>query len=57
MLVFGLLKKKSIGFNSQSNETDKLKHLKKLFSPEFGNRLDEIIQFNYLPKKVILSFR
>ena len=30
-------------------------HLKKLFSPEFRNRLDEIIQFNYLPIKVILS--
>ena len=29
--------------------------LKKLFSPEFRNRLDEIIQFNYLPMKVILS--
>ena len=50
-----LLEKKSIGFNSQSNETDAIKTLKKLFSPEFRNRLDEIIQFNYLPKKVILS--
>jgi ATP-dependent Clp protease ATP-binding subunit ClpA len=29
--------------------------LKKLFSPEFRNRLDEIIQFNYLPIEVILS--
>ena len=50
-----LLEKKTIGFNSQSNETDAIKTLKKLFSPEFRNRLDEIIQFNYLPKKVILS--
>ena len=50
-----LLEKKSIGFNSQSNESDAIKTLKKLFSPEFRNRLDEIIQFNYLPKKVILS--
>jgi ATP-dependent Clp protease ATP-binding subunit ClpA len=47
--------KKSIGFSDQSNESDVLLTLKKLFSPEFRNRLDEIIQFNYLPMKVILS--
>ena len=29
--------------------------LNKLFSPEFRNRLDETIQFNYLDKTVILS--
>ena len=50
-----LLEKSSIGFNSQSNESDALKSLNKLFAPEFRNRLDEIIQFNYLPKKVVLS--
>ena len=49
-----LLEKKSIGFSDQSNESDALLSLKKLFSPEFRNRLDEIIQFNYLPMKVIL---
>ena len=50
-----LLEKKSIGFSDQSNESDSLLSLKKLFSPEFRNRLDEIIQFNYLPIEVILS--
>ncbi len=50
-----LLEKKSIGFSDQSNESDALLSLKKLFSPEFRNRLDEIIQFNYLPMKVILA--
>ena len=50
-----LLEKKSIGFSDQSNESDALLSLKKLFTPEFRNRLDEIIQFNYLPMKVILS--
>ena len=50
-----LLEKKAIGFSDQSNETDALLSLKKLFSPEFRNRLDEIIQFNYLPMEVILS--
>jgi ATP-dependent Clp protease ATP-binding subunit ClpA len=50
-----LLEKKAIGFSDQSNESDALLSLKKLFSPEFRNRLDEIIQFNYLPMEVILS--
>ena len=50
-----LLEKKTIGFSDQSNESDALLSLKKLFSPEFRNRLDEIIQFNYLPLEVILS--
>ncbi|MDA7563710.1 ATP-dependent Clp protease ATP-binding subunit ClpA [Gammaproteobacteria bacterium] len=50
-----LLEKKSIGFSDQSNESDALLSLKKLFSPEFRNRLDEIIQFNFLPIEVILS--
>ncbi|MDC1421483.1 ATP-dependent Clp protease ATP-binding subunit ClpA [Gammaproteobacteria bacterium] len=50
-----LLEKKTIGFSDQSNKSDALLSLKKLFSPEFRNRLDEIIQFNYLPIEVILS--
>ena len=50
-----LLEKKTIGFSDQSNESDALLSLKKLFSPEFRNRLDEIIQFNFLPIEVILS--
>ena len=50
-----LLEKTNIGFKDQSNESDALMSLKKLFSPEFRNRLDETIQFNYLPMKVILS--
>ena len=32
-----LLEKSSIGFNSQSNESDALKSLNKLFAPEFRN--------------------
>ena len=50
-----LLSKRNIGFNETSNETDAMNSLNKLFSPEFRNRLDEIIQFSYLDKKVILS--
>jgi len=50
-----LLSKKNIGFAESSNESDAMNSLKRLFSPEFRNRLDETIQFNYLDKTVILS--
>jgi ATP-dependent Clp protease ATP-binding subunit ClpA len=50
-----LLSKRNIGFSSSSNESDAMNSLNKLFSPEFRNRLDETIQFNYLDKTIILS--
>ena len=50
-----LLSKRNIGFAESSNETDAMNSLKRLFSPEFRNRLDETIQFNYLGTNVILS--
>ena len=50
-----MLSKRNIGFNDQSNESDAMNSLNKLFSPEFRNRLDEIIQFDYLNKEIILS--
>ena len=50
-----LLSKRNIGFSETSNESDAMNSLKRLFSPEFRNRLDETIQFNYLDKSVILS--
>ena len=50
-----LLSKRNIGFAESSNESDAMNSLKRLFSPEFRNRLDETIQFNYLDKNVILS--
>ena len=50
-----LLSKRNIGFSETSNETDAMNSLNKLFSPEFRNRLDETIQFNYLDKNIILS--
>jgi ATP-dependent Clp protease ATP-binding subunit ClpA len=50
-----MLSKRNIGFNDQSNESDAMNSLNKLFSPEFRNRLDEVIQFDYLDKKIILS--
>ena len=43
----------SIGFTHQDHSTDAMETLKKLFTPEFRNRLDAIMQFNALPMEVI----
>ena len=45
----------SIGFTHQDHATDALEVIKKMFTPEFRNRLDGIIQFNGLPMEVIKS--
>jgi ATP-dependent Clp protease ATP-binding subunit ClpA len=49
------LGKRSIGFTSQDNSTDAMEVLRRLFTPEFRNRLDAIIQFRALDAQVILS--
>ncbi|MCF6806961.1 ATP-dependent Clp protease ATP-binding subunit ClpA [Thiotrichales bacterium 19S9-12] len=38
----------SVGFTEQDNTTDSLETIKRVFSPEFRNRLDAIIQFRAL---------
>jgi len=43
----------SIGFTHQDHSTDGMEAIKKLFSPEFRNRLDAIIQFKALDPAVI----
>ena len=43
----------SIGFSEQDHSSDALEVLKKMFTPEFRNRLDAIMQFNALPMDVI----
>ena len=43
----------SIGFTHQDHATDAVEVIKKMFTPEFRNRLDGIIQFNALPMAVI----
>ena len=45
----------SIGFGSQTAQTDSkgLKAVEKTFSPEFRNRLDNIVQFNHLSKQIM----
>ena len=43
----------SIGFSHQDHSTDGMEAIKKLFAPEFRNRLDAIIQFKALDPTVI----
>ncbi|GKX56089.1 ATP-dependent Clp protease ATP-binding subunit ClpA [Leminorella grimontii] len=45
--------RESIGFRVQDNRTDALGEIKKVFTPEFRNRLDGIIWFNHLSEAVI----
>jgi ATP-dependent Clp protease ATP-binding subunit ClpA len=50
-----VLSKRGIGFTHQDNSTDAMETIRKLFTPEFRNRLDAIIQFAALDEKVILG--
>jgi ATP-dependent Clp protease ATP-binding subunit ClpA len=43
----------SIGFSEQDNRTDGMEVIKRLFTPEFRNRLDAIVQFGSLPLEVV----
>ncbi|WP_174888971.1 ATP-dependent Clp protease ATP-binding subunit ClpA [Candidatus Williamhamiltonella defendens] len=45
--------RKSIGFTEQDHSPDAMLEVKKIFSPEFRNRLDNIIWFNGLSINVI----
>lgn len=49
-----LLDKNAIGFTTQDNAADVLTTVHRVFSPEFRNRLDAIIQFKALDMKTIL---
>lgn len=44
----------SIGFTAQDHSSDGAEELKKVFTPEFRNRLDAVIQFAPLAKDTIL---
>ncbi|MCB1789405.1 MAG: ATP-dependent Clp protease ATP-binding subunit ClpA [Gammaproteobacteria bacterium] len=45
----------SIGFMSQDHSSDAMAVIQKMFTPEFRNRLDAIIQFNSLDAATILN--
>jgi len=50
-----IMSRASIGFTTQDHSTDGMEEIKKLFTPEFRNRLDSIIQFGELPKEVVFT--
>jgi len=45
--------RKSIGFKQQDHSLDAMTEINKVFSPEFRNRLDNIVWFNHLDHLVI----
>lgn len=47
------LGKSSIGFSQQDHATDQLSAVNRVFTPEFRNRLDAIIQFQPLSEKTV----
>ncbi len=48
-----VLSKRSIGFTLQDHTTDGMEAISKMFTPEFRNRLDAIVQFEGLPVDVV----
>ena len=49
------LSRTSMGFTQQDNSSDGSEAVNKMFTPEFRNRLDAIIQFKPLDKSIILN--
>ncbi len=48
------LQKRSIGFTEKKEAGDEMADIKRMFTPEFRNRIDAIISFRALDEKVIL---
>lgn len=49
------ISRSSMGFTQQDHSRDNTEALKRVFTPEFRNRLDAIIQFNALDTSVVVS--
>ena len=49
------ISRSSMGFTEQDHSRDNTESLKRVFTPEFRNRLDAIIQFNPLDASVVVS--
>jgi ATP-dependent Clp protease ATP-binding subunit ClpA len=50
-----LMSRRTMGFTEQKHETDGMEELKRMFTPEFRNRLDGIIQFKALDERTIAN--
>ncbi len=48
------LQKRSIGFSENKQQGDEMADIKRMFTPEFRNRLDAIISFRALDESIIL---
>ena len=48
-----MIERSSYGFNQQDHSGDSFQAIKQMFTPEFRNRLDGIVQFKYLEPDVI----
>ena len=49
------ISRRSIGFTEQDHHTDASEAINRLFTPEFRNRLDSVINFAPLPEEVVLT--
>lgn len=49
------ISRSSVGFTNQDHSSDAVESIKKIFNPEFRNRLDAIIHFNPLNERAILN--
>lgn len=49
------LSRRSVGFTEQDHATDAMEAITRLFTPEFRNRLDAVVQFAPLPEEVVLN--
>ncbi|MEQ9463355.1 MAG: ATP-dependent Clp protease ATP-binding subunit ClpA [Haliea sp.] len=49
------ISRRSIGFTTQDHSTDGMEAINRMFTPEFRNRLDSIVQFEPLGEDVILT--
>jgi ATP-dependent Clp protease ATP-binding subunit ClpA len=49
------ISRRTIGFTTQDHSSDALEAISKMFTPEFRNRLDSIVQFEPLGEDVILT--
>ena len=49
------ISRRTIGFTAQDHSTDGMEAINKIFTPEFRNRLDSIVQFQPLGEDVILT--
>jgi ATP-dependent Clp protease ATP-binding subunit ClpA len=50
-----LLSRSTMGFTQQDHSSDGMESIKKLFTPEFRNRLDSVVQFKPLDRRILSS--